>query len=192
MLRAVPGNRWWLPQTTIAARVLGEEWIDKYQDLINRFDIDVNAQREQILRRLAAPQHHDVAHADRVQVRGPDADRKLAVRPGDPFVFALDLINAGEIIWTDRMLYRLGPPVSSSLPFAPGLVPLPHTEPGATTTVLIPGRAQVFPNLAAMTYIMVFPNCSPCLPGSVRFLVDTRHPQKIDRTIPLPTRRHGR
>jgi len=188
LLEAIPGNRWWQPPTTIAAKVLGDDWIETYQTLAERYDIDVERHRHEVLRRLAMDKTWTADPHDRVTVHRDDIDQTLRIGPGDPFVVTARLHNAGTATWTHRMLYRLGPPVSSSLPFAPVLVPLPDTEPGCTAMVVISGRGQVFPNLAVMTYTMVFADCSPCLPGATQFFVDTRNKHKIDQTISLPTR----
>ncbi|TCO61883.1 hypothetical protein [Actinocrispum wychmicini] len=40
--------------------------------------------------------------------------------------------------------------------------------------MIIPGRAQFLANLAMVSYVMVFPDCSVCLPGRLTLYVDTR------------------
>lgn len=147
--------------------------------------------RRDVLRRLATDGPWAPDPDDRVAVDDEDVDQTQRVAPGGPFVFRAHLHNTGTVPWVDRMLYRLGPPVTSSLPFAPVLVPIPDAKPGHTSTVIIPGRGQVFPNLAVMTYAMIFADCAPCLPGSIRFLVDTRNKHKIDRPLPLPKKRQA-
>lgn len=189
----LPGNRWWQHPTSLMERVAGRERAHHYSELTERHGIDLEQQRKEIRRRLA----HGVKVAGTLTVDSSDAvavaeTSELSAATGAVELFVLNakLHNAGSVFWRDRLLYRLGPPVTSSLPFTPAVLPVPDTAPGRDCEILIPGRSQWFPSLAIVSYVMVFPDCSPCLPGRLRCLVDTRKHGHFDHTLPMPPR-HG-
>lgn len=188
LLDRLPGNRWWMQPSALILRLAGSDWVRRYHALIAEFGIDPEDQRREVLRRLADagdPTERIPTH-DAVSVLEAGSELSVRIGRGELFVLRARLANRGDTEWRDRLLYRLGPPVTSSLPFAPGLLPVPDTNPGGTCDVLIPGRGQWFPNLAVLSYVMVFADCSPCLPGRLRCLVDTRSDHGLDHTLELP------
>jgi transcriptional regulator with XRE-family HTH domain len=104
----------------------------------------------------------------------------------DPFLVRPLLHNSGGTPWQDRLLVRLGATVSSSMPFIPGALLVPDTEPGGSCEILVPGKAQWFPNLAEVSYVMVFPDGTQCLPGRLILRIDTRDKDRPDQTFPVP------
>jgi hypothetical protein len=182
LLTSLPGNRWWQQPTTIIARVAGEHWIRDYHAMVERYGVDPESQRREVLRRLASTATWTAREDDRVAVEGDESTRSVRVGSGHLFVFELTVHNTGAAPWR----YRLGTAVSSSVPFGPALLPVPDTEPGSSCRVLIPGRAQHFPNLAVISMVMVFADCSPSLPGVVRCFVDTREADIFDHTLSVP------
>jgi hypothetical protein len=186
LLTGLPGNRWWQQPTTILARVAGPRWIREYHAMAARYGVDAEGQRQDVLRRLASRATWSARPDDAVAVHGDESTRSIRVGSGELFVVELTLRNTGAVPWRDRLLYRLGTTVSSSSPFLPGLLPVPDTEPGATARIVVPGRAQHFPNLAVISFAMVFADCAPSLPGVVRCFVDTREENRFDHTLDLP------
>lgn len=186
LLASLPGNRWWQQPTTILAKVAGQRWVRDYHAMVERYDVDAEEQRREVLRRLASEVTWSARPDDAVGVEGDESTRSTRIKSGGLFVFELTLHNTGIVPWRDRLLYRLGTTVSSSLPFLPALLPVPDTEPGASARIVLPGRAQWFPNLAVVNFAMVFADCSPSLPGVIRCFVDTRENDRFDHTLNLP------
>lgn len=189
----LPGNRWWQHPTSLMERIAGRERAHHYRELAERHGIDLEQQRVEIRHRLArGAQVAGTFTVDSSDAAAVAETSELSVATGavELFVLQAQLHNSGSVFWRDRLLYRLGPPVSSSLPFTPAVLPVPDTAPGHGCEILIPGRSQWFPNLAIISYVMVFPDCTPCLPGRLRCLVDTRRHGHFDHTLPMPPR-HG-
>lgn len=183
------GNRWWQHPNSLMERVVGRERAHQYHELTVSHGIDREWQRAETCRRLtlgatAGPFVADDRDSAEVDISG--SVLSATIDQVQLFILRARLHNAGPVPWRDRLLYRIGPPVTSSLPFTPALLPLPDTAPGDACEVLIPGRAQWFPNLAMISYVMVFPDCSACLPGRLRCHIDTRHPERFDHTLDLP------
>ncbi|QFZ18707.1 hypothetical protein [Saccharothrix syringae] len=140
---------------------------------------------------LAMPPRDDwrPVEGDAVTVVEQESALGVALVRGEPFVLVATLRNSGTVPWRQRLLTRLGPPVTSSLAFTPPVLPIPDTRPGETCRITIPGRGPWFPNQSLVTYVMTFPDLTPCLPGSLILLVDasTRddvvtHPVPVDIT----------
>lgn len=186
LLASLPGNRWWQQPTTILAKVAGQRWVREYHALAERHGVNAEDQRREVLRRLASEATWSPRPDDAIAVAGDESTRSIRISSGGLFVFELKLHNVGAVPWRDRLLYRLGTPVSSSIPFLPALLPVPDTEPGESARVVLPGRAQWFPNLAVVNFAMMFADCSPSLPGVVRCFVDTREENRFDHTLSLP------
>lgn len=183
------GNRWWQHPNLLMERVAGRERAHQYHELTVRYGIDQEWQRSETSRRLTLGANAEPFVADRRDSAAVDTTASVLSAALDQvqlFILRARLRNTGPVPWRDRLLYRIGPPVSSSLPFTPAVLPLPDTPPGEACEILIPGRAQWFPNLAVISYVMVFPDCSPCLPGRLRCQIDTRHPDRFDHTLDLP------
>jgi hypothetical protein len=149
--------------------------------------VDLDAAQREASRRFALPPSADW------RPRGADAaevverDRaSLRIGRGEPFVLWPLLRNAGGIPWRDRLLVRIGASVSSSLPFTPTALLVPDTAPGGMCELAVPGKAQWFPNLAVVSYVMVFPDGTPALPGRLLLAVDARDARRPDQTLPLP------
>jgi hypothetical protein len=124
---------------------------------------------------------------DAVELEGNVSTRIVRLRSQEVHVFRQRLHNTGTVEWRNRLLYRLGPPVTSTLPFTPPLIPILPTAPGETCEISIPCRAQKFSNLAIVSYVMVFADCSMSLPGRLTLHVDTRGTDTFS-TIDLPQR----
>lgn len=186
LLDRLPGNRWWRTPSTLILRLAGAEWVRRYNELVAEHGIDPEAHRREVLRRLAHGRTTRPSSDDAVTILDHGSDLSVRIGRGELFVLRARLRNCGETPWRDRLLYRLGPPVTSSLPFAAGLLPIPDTDPGGACDILIPGRGQWFPNLAVLSYAMVFADCTPCLPGVLQCLVDTRSETAFDHTLRLP------
>jgi hypothetical protein len=122
---------------------------------------------------------------DAVELEGDVSTRTVRLRAQEVHVFRQRLHNTGTVEWRNRLLYRLGPPVTSTLPFTPPLIPLLPTAPGEKCEISIPCRAQKFSNLAIVNYVMVFADCSMSLPGRLTLHVDTRGTETFS-TIDLP------
>jgi hypothetical protein len=189
VIEYLPGNRWWQQPNSLMERVVGRQRAHRYRELSERHGIDREWQRTELRRRLELgaaaagtfrPDARDAVAVDR------SSELSVGCAAVELFVLRAHLRNAGPVAWTDRLLYRLGPPVSSSLPFTPTVIAVPDTPPGGRCEIVIPGRAQWFPNLAVISYVMVFPDCSGCLSGRLRCLVDTRRPGHFDHTLPMP------
>lgn len=186
------GNRWWHRPNSLMERVVGIARAHQYRKLAQQHGIDIEWQRNETSRRLALPGPFSTSDGDEVHVASASA-LTVVVAQVELFVIRAVLHNTGTVAWRDRLLYRLGPPVASSLPYTPPLLPVPDTTPGGTCEIAIPGRAQWFPNLAVVSYVMVHPDCSPCLAGRLRCTVDTRVPGpythlsgQLDHTLPMP------
>jgi hypothetical protein len=109
-----------------------------------------------------------------------------------PFAAHTTLMNTGLQAWTDRLLVRLGPPVTSSLPFTLPVLAVPDTAPGESCTVVIPGRSHWFPNLARVSYVMTFPDLQRAHGDFLGILVDTRSADAPDQTFAVPGGLAGR
>jgi hypothetical protein len=112
--------------------------------------------------------------------------------PVELFVASVGLVNTGMTHWRDRLFLRLGPPVTSSLPFTPPLLPVPDTAPGGDCRIAIPGRAQWFINLAQAVYIMVAPDLTPTTTEHFALKIDTRSAENPDQTFDVPASLAGR
>lgn len=176
----LPGSRWWQRLPRLIRQVAGPEWEVIFHQLREQYRLDPSAHLSDVKRRLelgATPQGHGVPDpGDRVALDSDEDTRRATAHSQQPVLFRFRLRNAGTVLWRDRLLYRIGPPVTSDLPFVPGFVPVPTTAPGQTCEIFIPCRAQFHRNLAVISYAMVFPDCTPCLPGRLVLHVDTREP----------------
>lgn len=189
----LPGSRWWeqpdrLIESMAATKYLQDpEWERQFRELSARYPVDqqrLRTETERILTTGRASVADSVDDGDTVVVRTAPADLALRCDRGALFVFDVTLRNTGTCAWTDRMLLRLGPPVTSNLPFTPGLLPVPDSAPGRECRILVPGRAQWFAGLAIVSYVMVTADCSLAVPGHLECRVDTR---TVDRyAAPLP------
>jgi hypothetical protein len=178
----LPHSRWWQNLPRLVGKVAGQRWVHRYYSLLQQHGIEPMSQFEQVKHRLSAATPGERLPGDAVELSG---DHTVRLRRSDVALFRLTLHNTGSVAWRERLLYRLGPPVTSSLPFTPAFLPVPDTDPGVSCEVFIPCRAQFFPNLAMVSYVMVFADCSPCLPGRMVLFVDTRS-EEYDSTLDLP------
>lgn len=184
----VPDDTWWHRLLAAAARLTTAQTLGGYRQLLDRY----GGEREGLL--------HLVQHrleigetggpfgrfeGDAVGVVRADSTLAVQVDRSQPFVLELTLRNTGTVQWRDRLLFRVGAPVSSSLPLTPVILPIPDTDPGGACDLFVPGRAQFFPNLALVGYVMVFPDLTSCLPGRLTLRVDTRT-TAYDSTFDLP------
>ena len=184
----VPGNKWWHRPLVFLATVASpsnaaayRRMFDEYGGAREQMVEDVRLRLE--LGRTGGP--FTPVPGDGIAVGGAASTLRVQLDHGDPFVLSVRLHNTGTVAWRNRLLLRLGAPVSSSLPLTPGVLPLPDTDPGGHCELIVPGRAQWFPNLAVVSYVMVFPDLSSCLPGRIAFRVDTRTTE-FDRSFQLP------
>jgi hypothetical protein len=179
-------NRWWRSPFAMIERYAVDKTISRL--LLDRYDFDKDRQLDDLRNRLRLGATSGPCHpsaGDAVAVDRAGSALNVTVEHGELFVFVARLHNIGTVPWRNRLLCRLGPPVTSSLPFTVTALPVPDTEVGAPCTVTIPGRSQWFPNLAVVSYVMVFPDFTPCLPGRLRCTVDTRSGD-YDRSFALP------
>jgi hypothetical protein len=179
------GNRWWQRPNSLMERVVGMDRAHSYRNLAQQHGIDMEWQRTETSRRLALTGPFTTLSGDAVRI-DRNSTLNVVVTQVELFVLRAVLHNTGTVAWQDRLLYRIGPPVTSSLPFTPPLLPVPDTPPNSSCEIAIPGRAQWFPNLAIISYVMVYPNCAPCVPGRLRCTVDTRVSGQYDHTLPMP------
>jgi transcriptional regulator with XRE-family HTH domain len=129
---------------------------------------------DEILRRAdlaTAPAGPDPADAVQVLAVEP---AETEVPPNGPFEIRVRLRNAGPVPWgDDRLLLRLGPPISSTLAQTAPLLPVPATAPGAVCDILVPGRGHYLPGRCVVSYVMLFANGRPCLAGGLSLPVTT-------------------
>jgi hypothetical protein len=179
----LPQSRWWQNLPRLVDRVAGPgAWVLRYYSMLRQHGIDPIAQYEQVKRLLSTGTPGEPLPGDAVELSG---DNTVRVDRTDVHLFRQTLHNTGTAAWRDRLLYRIGPPVASSLPFTPAFLPVPDTDPGGSCEIFIPCRAQFFPDLAMVSYVMVFADCSSCLPGRMILFVDTRSAE-YDSTLDLP------
>jgi hypothetical protein len=190
----IPQSRWWLQYGALVSRLGGTNSVLQYRRLLAEHGIDPESQLAEVARRLRLePGRQPGAHpGDAVRLESPSDDLFVRLDRGRLFVIRVVLRNTGLVPWRDRFLYRLGPPVTSSMPFVIILVPVPDTLPGDACELLIPGRAQWFLNLAVVSFCMTLSDCTPCLPGRLQFFVDTRVLGGYDHTLRLPEGYSGR
>jgi hypothetical protein len=101
----------------------------------------------------------------------PDETR---VGPNQPFEIRVRLRNAGTVAWgDDRLLLRLGPPISSTIAQTAPVLPVPPTVAGGTCDIVVPGRGHYLPGRCVVTYVMTFANGKPCLPGGLSLPIST-------------------
>jgi hypothetical protein len=185
----VRDNRWWRSPATLVARVASPEHLPRYRQIIARHGLDSRRYLRDVQARLDIGAKADADwHADPADGIAVDRSRSvLSVEAGrvDLFLLRLRLRNTGTVPWRDRLLYRIGPPVTSSTPFTPGILSVPDTDPGQSCEILIPGRSQWLFSRAAISFVMVFADFTPCLPGRVCCWIDTRA-AGTDSTQPLP------
>jgi hypothetical protein len=185
----VRNNRWWRSPITLIARVTSPENLPRYRQIIARYGVD----RMRYLRDVRTRLDRGAATAGQWRADPADGiavDHARSVLAADLgrvelFLFRLYLHNVGQAPWRDRLLYRIGPPVTSGTPFTPGVLPVPDTEPGQSCEILIPGRTQWLYGCATVSYVMVFPDFTPCLPGRIRCWIDTRS-AGTEHSLPLP------
>ncbi|MDX6263552.1 MAG: hypothetical protein QOH84_5240 [Kribbellaceae bacterium] len=188
MVARVPESRWWDRPLTVMSKLLPASAVSTYRELFDRYGSDservVATIRERLeLGRTGGPFHPldgDAAGIGR-------AASPLRVRAGitELFLVKIQLHNTGSVPWRNRLLFRLGTPVTASLPLTPAILPVPDTDPGGSCEFIVPGRSQWFANLAVVSYVMVFPDLSSCLPGRLPLWVDTRT-DEFDSTFDLP------
>jgi len=145
-----------------------------FQQLAREHGADLDALLAEARDLLALPPQDDwrPVEGDAITVVRQESTLGVALARGELFVLVATLRNSGTVPWRQRLLTRLGPPVTSSLAFTPPVLPIPDTRPGETCRIVIPGRAPWFPNESLVTYVMTFPDLAPCLPGSLTLLVD--------------------
>jgi transcriptional regulator with XRE-family HTH domain len=158
----------------MAGRVRGNPRWPLYKQLAREHDADLDALLTEASELLAMPPQDDwtPVAGDGVTVVREASALEVAMVRGELFVLFATLRNSGTVPWRQRLLTRLGPPVTSSLAFTPPVLPVPETLPGQTCRIVIPGRGPWFPNASLVTYVMTFPDLALCLPGSLILLVD--------------------
>ncbi|NEA32804.1 hypothetical protein [Streptomyces sp. SID13031] len=184
----VPDNSWWQRLLAAAARLTTAQTLGGYLQLLDRHGSEREELLQLVRRRLelgATGGPFRPVEGDAVGILSTASSARIQVDHSEPFVLELKLCNRGIVPWRDRLLFRLGAPVTSSLPLTPAILPVPDTDPGDSCDLLVPGRAQFFPNLAVVSYVMVFPDLSSCLPGRLPLWVDTRT-EEYDSTFDLP------
>lgn len=189
----LPRSRWWRSFDQLVAEFAGPRWLRDYQKIVREIGFDQYDQLTEAHRLLRlggtqegrgmpVPGDAIALAGDLEAFAGGVADRTVRLPSNQVFLLRQRLANTGTAHWRDRMLYRVGPLVTASTPFVPPLLPVPATAPGDECEMIIPGRAQFLANLAMVSYVMVFPDCSVCLPGRLTFCVDTR----TDEFDPIP------
>jgi hypothetical protein len=192
VVRHVRKSRWWQRPILLVTRASHPARLEHYATLVQRYDADSTRYVGDVAARLDL----GLATSGQFQASPDDAvviDRvhsELATELGrvELFMLRVRLCNTGSVPWRNRLLYRLGSPVTSATPFTPGVLPVPDTRPGDSCEVLIPGRSQWLCSRAQVSYVMVFPDLTSCLPGRVCCWIDTRA-AGVDHTAPLPARR---
>lgn len=182
----ISGSQWWQRPADLIEWVKGRVLAATYRKLAAAHGLDEEEQRRVVVERLARGQGRTFPAADDgVAVVAAESRLSAALDRGDLFILTVTLRNTGNQPWTDRLLFRLGPPVASSLPLTPAVLPVPDTAPGDTCVVLVPGRGQWFMNLAVVSYVLAHPNLAASAPGRLTLRVDTRT-QRLDHTLALP------
>ncbi|MBP2329351.1 transcriptional regulator with XRE-family HTH domain [Kibdelosporangium banguiense] len=162
-----------------------------YQQLAREHGATLDALLAEARDLLAMPPQDDwrPVAGDAITLVRQESTLGVALVRGELFVLVATLRNSGTVPWRQRLLTRLGPPVTSSLAFTPPVLPIPDTLPGQTCRIVIPGRGPWFPNQSLVTYAMTFPDLAPCLPGSLILMVDAStqddvvsHPVPVDIT----------
>lgn len=200
IVEGLPGSVWWTdpgPDSLVnkmsrKTYLNDPEWEARYLQLRAGYDISEGFQEKR---------RHEVAAilrggGERVGgYRRPGDDSVAVLTPaelltqqrknGELFVFEVILKNTGKVDWCDRLIFRIGPPVTSNLPLAPLLVPVPDAKPGEQCRILVPGRAQHLHGLAVISYVMVFADCSQALPGHLQLRVDTRQQKRFRQVTGL-------
>ena len=184
----VAGNRWWSTPLALVRMITAPEKAMSYTQLFGRHggvreQMLVEVGRRLELGRVSGP--FEPVPGDESRIDSAASTLRLQLDHGELFVLTARLHNTGAVPWRDRLLFRLGSPVSSSLPLTPAVLPVPDTDPGGYCDLIVPGRAQWFRNLAVVSYVMVFPDLSGCLPGRIAFLIDTRSTE-YERSYDLP------
>ncbi|MFI9531581.1 hypothetical protein [Micromonospora rosaria] len=173
----------------LAENVEGNHRWPRYRELSLQAGMDLDINVMDARRRLALvsdPTHWVADPADRVVVEGSDSVLDLTIDHGQLFALPVVLSNVGSVSWRDRLLVRLGPPVSSSLAFTPPVLSVPDTAPGESCLIAIPGRGPWFPCLTAVTYVMTFPDCRPAIGGGLQLFIDAKE-EHTATSHPLPT-----
>lgn len=187
----VGGNPWWSQPLRLVEWVTGKANLRRYAPIVERHGIDSVRHLRAVQARLRlgaarAGQWRPDA-ADRVAVDRTRSTLAKRVEPAELFLLRIRLHNTGPVPWRDRLLYRVGAPVTTGTPFTPGVLPVPDTDPGRYCEILVPGRAQWFRSLAAVHFVMVFPDLTPCLPGRLCCWTDARADDlaHADKSVPL-------
>ncbi|GAA1567813.1 hypothetical protein GCM10009789_21540 [Kribbella sancticallisti] len=188
MVARVPNRRWWEQPLTVLSRMTSSEYAGAYRQLFERYGGDSEEVLHLLRRRLEIGGEGGPFHpveGDAVGIRRAASTLRVCADRTDLFLLEVKLRNTGTVPWRDRLLFRLGTPVSASLPLTPAILPVPDTDPGGVCELIVPGRAQWFQNLAVVSYVMVFPDLSSCLPGRLPLWVDTRT-EVYESTFDLP------
>ncbi|MFL6118474.1 hypothetical protein [Actinophytocola sp.] len=182
-------NRWWRYPLTLVARATNPANMGQYRGILARHGVDrvriLHEARKRFERGAATAGQWQASPDDGVAVDRVHSVLAAEMTRGELFLLPVRLYNTGSVPWRDRLLYRIGPPVSSATPFTPPMLPVPDTDPGHACDMQIPGRAQWFLSNAVINMVMVFPDFSSCLPGHLPVWVDTREPE-LDHSLPLP------
>jgi hypothetical protein len=195
----VADNYWWRVPIKMITRATSATNLPLYQRIVARHWVDrvqhLRAVQERLELGAAGAGRWRASAADGVAVDRARSECDRRIDRAELFLLRLRLHNTGSVPWRDRLLYRVGAPVTTGTPFTPGVLPVPDTEPGQDCEVLIPGRAQWFRSLAAIHFVMVFPDLTPCLPGRLCCWIDART-EELDESLPLlvdlPHRDDGR
>jgi Helix-turn-helix domain len=104
----------------------------RYQQLTREHGTDLDALLAEARDRLAMPPQNDwrPVAGDAITVAREESTLGVALARGELFVLVATLRNSGTVPWRQRLLTRLGPPVTSSLAFTPPVLPIPDTRPG--------------------------------------------------------------
>ncbi len=76
------------------------------------------------------------------------------MRPGQAFVKAWEILNAGEILWSGRFLTRQGPHQGPETMQSPRSVPIPETPPGGSVEIAVTMRAPLVDGAAVSIWKM--------------------------------------
>lgn len=184
----VGNNYWWRMPLKVISRATSAANLPGYRSIVARHGVDRARHLRALRTRLdlgatgAGRWRADPDDGVAIDRARSECDRRT--ERAELFLLRLRLRNTGSVAWRDRLMYRIGAPVTTGTPFTPGVLPVPDTDPGQDCEVLVPGRAQWFPSLAAISFVMVFPDFTPCLPGRVCCWIDART-EELDRSLPL-------
>lgn len=185
----VAGSRWWQDVPRLITKIGDLRWQRRYQAELRRIGVNLDDVLDLTCARLrlgGTPEGGGTPSAtDAMTVESDLAERTQRVPRKGFMLFHVRVRNSGNTPWRNRLLYRVGATVASSLPVVPAILPVPDTEPGATCEIHVPCAAQYFPNLAEINYVLVFADCTPCLTDRINLYVDTRS-EVHDATVPLP------